>query len=151
MTTYVWPFTGAGGVSGSVTVTNFPAIQPVSGTVAVSGGTIAVSNFPASTPVTGNVNSYPAGLTIAGRVTVVTVNNTTWTALPATPLSNRNALSIQNFSGQEVKINYSAGIVGYVGMTIPNGAERFYNITQNIVVYAMSAVSSCTLNIEELS
>ena len=142
MTNSTWPADCGGGGSSTTVVQPDPSLL---------NATVTVSNFPPTTPVTGAVTSYPAGLTVAGRVTVVTISNTAWTALPATPLSMRNAISIQNQSGQEVKINYISSIVGYIGMTIPNGGERFYDITQNIVVYAMSSVSSCTLNVEELS
>jgi hypothetical protein len=146
MTTYQYirfPNPAEAMISGNVTV--------VQANPALLNADVTVTNFPSSTPVTGNVNSYPVGLTREGLVTVVTINNTGWTALPASALSMRNAISIQNQSGQEVKINYSSSIVGYVGMVIPNGGERFYNITQNIVIYGMSSASTCTLNIEELS
>ncbi|GAC1528984.1 MAG: hypothetical protein NVS3B1_20430 [Marmoricola sp.] len=51
------------GAPGNVSVSNFPATQPVSGTVSVSNlpatqpvsGTVSVSNFPATQPVSGTV------------------------------------------------------------------------------------------------
>lgn len=49
-------------ISGSVSVSNFPATQPVSGTVAVSSlpaitGTVSVSNFPATQTIAGTVTA----------------------------------------------------------------------------------------------
>lgn len=104
--------------------------------------------------VTGTVSGtfQQVGLSIAGRVSVVTINNTTWTALPSSPLANRNAINVQNMSTQTAKLNYDSGTVGYVGMTIfANGGERQYAITPAIIVYAKSETSSIDLNIEELS
>ena len=93
----------------------------------------------------------PSGLNIGGLVTEQTINPTTWTALPLSPLANRNALAIQNQSGQEIKINYSSGQAGYVGMIIANGSERTYDITDAIVIYAKSSSSVVTINVEELA
>lgn len=112
----------------------------ITGTVSISGGTVGV---------TGSVQT--AGLTIAGLITIVSVNNTTWTALPLIPLAMRNAMSIQNRSGQQIALNYSSSIVGYVGILMDNLQERFYDITQNIVIYAKSSTSTCNVTVEELS
>ena len=101
--------------------------------------------------VYGNFSTSPGGLRNAGRVTEVTINNNTWTALPATPIALRNAISIQNISGQEIKVNYDPTVSGYVGIVIATGNERFYDITDAIPIYAKSSASSCSLNIEELS
>lgn len=81
------PSLAAGGNAiGSVIVSNFPAIQPVSGTVAISTlpsipaggnaiGSVSVSNFPAIQPVSGTVAvstlpSIPAGGNAIGSVIV---------------------------------------------------------------------------------
>ncbi len=101
--------------------------------------------------ILGSGTFRPSGLNNGGKITVVTINNTTWTALPVTALADRNALSIQNDSTQNIKINYDNGVSGYVGITIfPNG-ERFYDITDDIIIYAKSETSSCEINVEELS
>jgi len=105
--------------------------------VSVSGGDLT-GNFSVS------------GLKNGGLVTVVTINNTTWTQIPATPLTNRNAMAIINRSGQEIKINYSA-VGGYVGVPINNNNERYYDIKDTIVLYAKSSSSSCDVIIEEIS
>lgn len=93
----------------------------------------------------------PSGLRVGGLVTEVTLNSTTWTALPATALTNRNAISLQNNSGVEVKLNYSNAVVGYVGMVLSNGSERFYDITDDIVIYGKSSSGTPTINVEEIA
>ena len=120
-----------------VTTTEIPADDKVALDVNVADGSVEVTL---------------SGLNIAGRITEVTLNDTTWTALPAAALANRNAMSIQNVSGDEIKINYSSGIVGYVGVTIASGNERFYDITENVIVYGKSeSGTSPTIQVEELS
>ena len=96
----------------------------------------------------GSVNT--SGLKIAGKITQVTLTDT-WQALPATPLANRNALVIQNLCGKDMKINY-VNNVAYAGLTIKNGGERSYNITDDIIVYGRSSVSEgLVIAIEEIS
>lgn len=112
------------------------------------------SSLPPGDPIPGvsfTGTFSPSGLQNGGLVTIVTVNNLTWTAVPATPLSNRNAISVVNRSGQEVKINYSSGIAGYVGVPVDNNSERFYDIKDSIILYVKSAVSSCDVIVEEIS
>lgn len=92
-----------------------------------------------------------SGLKTGGRITEVTVNASTWTALPPTALANRNALAIQNASGVEVKVNYDNTEPGYVGMVIADGIERFYDIKDTILIYGKSSGADATLNIEELA
>lgn len=103
----------------------------------------------AGQPSTGTVQF--TGLSIGGKVTEVTIDSTSWTPLPATPLAQRNALAIQNLSGIEIKLNYDNTIVGYVGMVVANGAERQYDITDAIVIYAKAASGTPTINVEELA
>lgn len=93
----------------------------------------------------------PTGLQTGGKVTEVTLNSSTWTALPTTALTDRNAMSIQNRSGIEIKINYSNAISGYVGIVIPDSGERFYDITDAIVIYAKSASGTPTIYVEEIA
>jgi len=92
----------------------------------------------------------PSGLKNAGRVQLITLSNTSWTALPATPLVDRNAISVQNNTTSEIKINYTTG-VGYVGMTIPVGGERSYDIKDTIVIYARAKTGTPIVEVEELS
>lgn len=99
------------------------------------------------------INIQPSGLRIKGLITVVSINDTIWTPLPATPLTQRNAVRIQNYSGAEIKTNYDPTVVGYVGMTVLNFGEIFEDITDTILIYAKAAPGSgtVTLNVEEIS
>ena len=101
--------------------------------------------------VSGTVAATPAGLTIGGKITQVTLNATTWTALPVTAYPNRNSLSIQNVSGTEIKINYDNTTVGYVGVTISSGSERHYLISDTVIIYGKAASGTPTIQTEELA
>lgn len=93
----------------------------------------------------------PSGLNVGGRVSEVTVNSASWTAVPNIPLANRNAIAIQNLSGVEVKLNFSTAPSGYVGMVIADGSERTYDITDSIVIYVKSSSGTAVLNVEEIA
>lgn len=93
----------------------------------------------------------PSGLTVGGKVSIVSVSNTTWTPLPATPLLNRNAMSIINRSGQDAVLNYSNIVVGFVGVPLDDGGERQYDITDNIIIYAKMQTSVADLIVEEIA
>jgi len=108
-------------------------LSPLSGTIAVSG------------------TFSPSGLNIAGKMTLVALNDTSWTALPATPLANRNAISVQNQSAIEIKYNYDNTTVGYVGTKIAPDGERFLEIKDTILIYAKAASGTPTILVEELS
>ncbi len=92
-----------------------------------------------------------SGLKNGGRVSTITINSATWTKIPAIPLDGRNAISIQNYSGVEIKINYSDLIGGYVGIVIPDKGERYYDITDAIEIFAKCESGTASLTIEELS
>jgi len=95
----------------------------------------------------------PSGLRIAGRVSVVSIDDTSWTPLPATALDARNAMAIQNVSSNEIKLNYDSATVGYVGVRMFPSSERFYDITDEIVIYAKAepGAGTITIVVEELS
>lgn len=116
----------------------FEEIAPGQTAVRVSG-----ANF------SGNVSI--SGLKEGGRITEVTLNPTTWSALPVTALNNRNALNIQNVSAEEIKINYDPATVGYRGVVIGSGSERSYDIQDDIVIYGKSISSIVTINVEEIA
>lgn len=92
----------------------------------------------------------PSGLTVGGVITEVTLSSASWTALPASALANRNAISIQNQSAIQVKIGYDSG-AGYVGMIVEPGGERFYNITDSIIIYARAASGTPSIVVEEIA
>lgn len=104
--------------------------------------------------VTGSIIALPSGLRNAGRHSFVTVNSTSWTPLPAVPLIDRNGVSIQNESGIAVRIRYVEGIgdLSWKGSRIPgNFGDRFYDVKDTIVLYAMSESGTPELIIEEIS
>lgn len=92
-----------------------------------------------------------SGLRNGGKITEVTIDDSSWTALPLTALVDRNALSIQNISSVEIAIQYDNSVVGYSGVKIAVGGERFYDITDDIIIYAKSSLGSATITVEELS
>ncbi len=102
-----------------------------------------------SNTVSGSVST--TGLTRKGFFTEVALNSVTWTALPLSPLLKRNAISIQNQSNTEIKVNYDAAIIGYIGTIIRSNGERHYNITDKIIIYAKSKNGTPTIGVEELS
>jgi hypothetical protein len=93
----------------------------------------------------------PSGLTTEGKITEVTLNSSTWVPLPATALTNRNEIGIQNLSGINIKLNFDDNVSGYVGITIANGSERHYSITDDIIIYAKAASGNPTVTVEELA
>lgn len=96
----------------------------------------------------------PQGLSNGGKYTIFTINDSSWTALPPTPLVNRNTVSIINISGSKIKINHSLSVVGYEGATLlPNEGERSYPIRDTITIYAKAEPGAGTISIatEELA
>lgn len=93
----------------------------------------------------------PVGLKTSGKVTEVTLSTSAWTALPVTALNARNAISIQNRSGVEIKLNFDNTVSGYIGVYLPDGYERSYDITDSIVLYAKASVGTPTIIVEELA
>lgn len=96
----------------------------------------------------------PTGLQNGGKVTEVTLSSASWTALPPIALTGRNAICIQNISAVEIKLNYdftAALPATYTGVVIPSGGERFYDITDSIVIYAKALSGSPIIVVEEIS
>lgn len=93
------------------------------------------------------------GLTVEGRISKVTISDDDWYPLPATALSGRNAMSIQNRSEQSMLINYSNTAPSTVGVLIPADYERQYQITSDIIIYGRSAagVGDIDIIIEEIA
>lgn len=110
-------------------------------------GEVAVRNYICG----GSAAMTPSGLHTAGKVTEISVSSAVWTALPAAPLVGRNAMGLQNQSDIDIKINYDNAAVGYVGVIVPAGAERFWDVTDEIVIYAKAASGSPVVVIEEIS
>jgi len=99
-----------------------------------------------------------AGLSIAGNISKVTINQTTWTQILVIPLTQCNAIAIQNNNAQNVLLQYDTNgnpnTLGLThGITIVAYGERFYNIkgTVSSTIWLKSATSSIDIVIEELS
>lgn len=92
-----------------------------------------------------------SGLKNGGLITVVSLNDTTWTALPPTALPNRNAILVQNQSLIQARMNYDDMTVGYVGININADGELYRDITDNIIMYAKSSSGNIDVVVEELS
>lgn len=99
--------------------------------------------------VSGEISA--SGLKNEGRITIVSINSTSWTPLPAAALVGRNAMGIQNTSGVIIKYNYDPAISGFVGVIIAPSGERFMDITDNIVIYARSQSGTVEITVEEIS
>jgi len=93
----------------------------------------------------------PSGLSAGGKITEVALNSTTWTAIPPTPLTARNAVGFQNQSGIEIKINHDNSVSGYVGIKVLPGSERYYDITDTVIIYAKSFSGTPTIVVEEIA
>jgi len=107
-------------------------------------------------PLDGNIavtgTFTPSGLRVAGRVTEVLLSTTSWTALPpGGALDNRNAINIQNYSGDEIKLNFDPAEPGYVGIYLNDQSERNYDIKDSIEIFAKAKTGGTILTIEEIS
>lgn len=102
-------------------------------------------------PIEGSVQFQ--GLRTQGRITHVALTSGAWTALPASALSNRNSLCIQNISGSGgvVLINYSILAASSEGFRIPDGGFKSMAITDSIAVYGRMLSGSGTVVVEELA
>lgn len=102
--------TGSSGAVGSdVTVTNFPATQPVSGSVSVSNlpatqpvsGSVSVSNFPATQAVSGTVAATQSGTWTIANTSFQATQSGTWI------ITTKNALTSNSPSAASVGITSS--------------------------------------------
>jgi hypothetical protein len=97
----------------SVSVSNFPATQPVSGTFWQTtqpvSGSVSVSNLPATQTVSGSVSvsNFPATQTISGSVNIgtmpeVEIKNDSGNPIPVTGLLSLPAVATDSFGRQRV-------------------------------------------------
>lgn len=96
-----------------------------------------------------------SGLSVGGVFTEVTIDDTAWYPLPPTPAAGRNAISVQNFTGFAIKLNYDYSgplPAGYTGVVVNNSGERMYGIKDTILIYAKAepGAGSIVLGVEEL-
>lgn len=99
----------------------------------------------------GNLDVKPTGLNIAGRISIVTIDDSSWTKIPNANLADRNAIHIQNQSSVDLKYNYDNTVIGYVGILVPSGGSLYMDITDDIDIYAKSASGSVEIAVEEIS
>lgn len=101
--------------------------------------------------ISGEITSV--GLTKEGKFTLVALNDTTWTPLPATALVDRNTVAILNRTNYEVYIQYGLGETAYSGMPVfANNGERRYPIRDTITLYGMfESGGSGSVHVEELA
>ena len=84
------------------------------------------------------------------RTLEVTVSSGTWTSLTPVGLNDRRVLTIQNQSDNLVKLSFQ-NTGPFVGVTLNCGESRFYNITEDIQIFAQSENGPSTLIVEEIS
>lgn len=129
------PVTQSG--SWTVAVNNFPATQPVSGTVTVLQGTspwiTSVSNFPAVQTV--NVNNFPATQPVSGTVAVSNFPATQAVSAVSLPLPTGAATAANQTNGTQVtqtipldgnKATYSGG---FASLAVAAAATDIFTIT----------------------
>ncbi len=107
-------------------------------------------------PLDGNISVTgtftPSGLRNAGRVTEVLLSTTEWTALPpGGPLADRNAINIQNYSGDEIRLNYSNTIPGFTGIILNDQSERAIDVKGTIQIYAKAQIGGSVIIVDEIS
>ena len=90
---------------------------------------------------------------IEGKITVISINEFGWTAIPATPLTGRRALNIQNPSGSTIYINYDNTAPANQGIKVASDGERSYDAKDSIQYYARASTGAGAVNItvEEIS
>lgn len=82
--------------------------------------------------------------------TKLPIDNTSWTKVITTALPRRAVLSIQNNTGQLVKLRHDS-IAGFDGIFLQDGQERNYDADENFTIYAKSQTSNCVLDIEQIA
>ena len=130
------------------TLTGADTPSNVTGT-SVSGDKFAMDVTVKEGTVTGTF--IPQGLQTEGLITEVSLNSSTWTALPATALTDRNGLGIQNDSAIQIKLNFDNTEPGFVGWNVNANGEFFIDITEAVVIYAKSASGTPTVTVMEVA
>lgn len=120
----------------AVSVNNFPATQPVSGTV-------DVGNFPASQTVNGTVNvgNFPGGSVAVATVSRVAVSTTVATLAASNP--NRKSLLIHNEQGTlYVKFGSGATSIDYTLLLTQKGLVEITNYTGEVTAIKDNGTTS---------
>jgi len=96
--------------------------------------------------------SLPPSDLESGRVSIVSVPDSSWVALPTASLSGRVSLAVQNQSGVDLEVKYvNTGSFG-TGMLIATGSERGYDLPEGVILYGRVASSGPKdIRVEELA
>lgn len=147
-------------------VTNFPATQPISGSVTVSSGsvnatcsgTVAVSNFPATQPISGSVSitgtpsvsisGTPAVTLSSGTLTSITNSVTTSNSDITSMLQNTNMMSDWSLlwrynEGEQLNLANAVNNTGktYMQEIQISGSAPSKNITVGVYRFDVAATS----------
>jgi hypothetical protein len=98
-------------------------------------------------------NSNIQPLAASGKITIVSLSSSSWTALPSTALNGRKSVSIQNQSdnGNIVLINFSSSAPGTDGFRIDDGGTRSFMVGGSLVVYGRMKSGSGSVAVEEIA
>ena len=99
----------------------------------------------------GSVSAVPSGLSIAGKITTVTLGTGGWTALPATPLTARNSMAIQNLTSDQIILNFVSTVGVTLGWTVNPNGEYFIDITEDIILFGRAITGTPAIIVKELS
>lgn len=88
--------------------------------------------------ISGVINADVVNAANDGKITIVAINATSWTPLPATPRTGRVSISIQNRSGFEIALNYETP-AGFVGKIYDDGEEPVRDIDSTLPIYAKAS------------
>ncbi len=129
------------GVTGNVTV-----IQPTGSNLHVD-----VDNFPATQPITGTVTADIAPLSTF-QTSQYTIGLTAIQITP-TPLANRSSISIKVICSSQsiIYVGNSSGVTSSTGFPLFNGDSVQLDINGSQTIYAISSVASNTLFALELA
>jgi len=106
-------------------------------------------------PITGpdfpsdpNGSSEKPGLTGPAVYTAVTINPTTWTALPS--LANRQTISFRNNTGETCRVNFTQP-AGFLGTQVLDNETKAYDIQESVIVYVKSELNTVVIDVEEIA
>jgi len=108
------------------------------------------SILPGRIPDQVNTSAYPAGLTNAFRITTMTVPDTA-TALPATPLTDRVAISVTNLDATEIlyignsDVTADRALGTTAGWEVGPGESFNVDVTDSIIIYGRAEASQTIL------
>lgn len=93
------------------------------------------------------------GLSTGGRITELALTDASWTAVPASALTDRNSIAVQNISGNggTVLWNYSNAAPLTEGWRIEDGGFKSVAVRDGITIYAKMLSGSGTVAIDEVA